>query len=152
MLQFSRNDPPQLLVLAEQAELRSAGRLPSLQICVSGPISPSSSVPSHFLADGGNSSIEPSGDDAQRISRSKPPRYFLALAEPQHSLGAPPWHRRNTAGGFKYAIDIARPLPERAYDPEDRLARFVSPPKLFALLDCDRRRTSRHTQHLLALD
>src|ERR1700704_6687097 len=88
LLQFNRNDPLQLMVLAEQTGLRSTGRLPSLRVCVSSPIPPSSSMPSHFLADRGNSPIEPSGDNAERIPCSKPPRYFLALTEPQHSLGA----------------------------------------------------------------
>jgi hypothetical protein len=49
-------------------------------------------------------------------------------------------------------MDIGTPLPERAYDPKDRLAGLISPPKLFALRDCDRRMTSGHTKHLLALD
>jgi hypothetical protein len=50
-------------------------------------------------------------------------------------------------------MDIGTPLPERAYDAEDRLAGLISPPKLSALRGCDRRMTSgTHAKHLLALD
>src|SRR5688572_25130270 len=97
LLQFSGNDPLQWLVLAEQTRLGSTRRLPSLPVCVSRPILPSSSVPSHFLADRGNSSIEPSSDPAKRILCSQPPRDLLALSRAQHSAGAPPGHGCNTA-------------------------------------------------------
>src|SRR3974390_77554 len=50
-------------------------------------------------------------------------------------------------------MDIGAPLTECAYDPEDRLAGLISPPKLFALRRCNRRITSgSHAKHLLALD
>jgi hypothetical protein len=50
-------------------------------------------------------------------------------------------------------MDIARPLLERVYDPEDRLAGLITPPKLSALCGCDRRMTSgTHAKHLLALE
>jgi len=61
--------------------------------------------------------------------------------------------------GFKHAMDIGTPLPERAYggtadyDAEDRLTGLISPPKLSALRGCDRRMTSgTHAKHLLGLD
>jgi hypothetical protein len=50
-------------------------------------------------------------------------------------------------------MDIGTPLLERAYDPQDRLAGLISPPKLFTLRRSDRRMTpGSHTKHLLALD
>src|SRR5260370_30893567 len=110
MLQFTRYDQLQRSVLGEQTGLRATCQLPSGPVGLSSPIASPPSVPRHFLADRGNSSIKAPADSSESLTRCNAARNLFALTDAEHPWrpSTLPW--RNTASGLQDARQLARSL------------------------------------------
>jgi len=92
---------------------------------------------SYFLTDSRDGSVKSPANRAKRLIRGDSTGNLFALTKAQYPRGAAAPGRRNAACGFQYTVKVVAPLPERAADPFNRLASFVSTPKLFALSRCN---------------
>jgi hypothetical protein len=92
---------------------------------------------SYFLTDSGDGSVKSPANGAKRLIRGDSAGNLFALTKAQYPKRAAAPGRRNAPCGFQYTVKVVPPLPEGAADPFNRLAGFVSTPKLFSLSRCN---------------
>jgi hypothetical protein len=117
LLEFTRYDPLQSWAPGEQTGLGSACCIPSHLVGLSGPIAFSTSVPSDFLADRGDSPLKASGDGSKCLTRRDAARDLLALTKAQCPGGANPTSWCEAAKGLKYTVEVAGSLAQCTADP-----------------------------------